>query len=136
MSLSVLEKVFFLKSVPFFQSLPGEEIAEIVPIVDEIEFSGGETFIRRGEEGNCLYIIVDGEVTTSLGDGRERVLTSREFIGELAVLGERPRSADCRATTDVVALRIDRDAFWQLLDDRPGIAIEVMKVLVSRYVPA
>ena len=135
MPLSVLEKVFFLKSVSLFQPLPGEEIAELVPIVDEVEFAAGEVFIRRGDEGSCLYILVEGEVITELDEGRERLLSSPEVIGELAVLAQRPRSADCRARTDVVALRIDKDAFWQLLDERPRIAIEVMKALVTRYVP-
>ena len=136
MPLSVLEKVFFLKSVSLFQPLAGEEIAQIVPIVGEVEFAAGTTIIRRGEEGDCLYILVQGEVVVSLGAGREVVVTSREVIGELAVLAERPRSADCRALSDVIALRIDKTAFWQLLDERPDIAIEVMKVLVDRYVPS
>lgn len=135
MPLSVIEKVFFLKSVSLFQPLSGEEVAQIAAIVDEVEFAAGETFIRRGEEGDCLYILVEGQVVVALDGGRARTLSSREVIGELAVLGQRPRSADCRAVTDVVALRIDKDSFWQLLDERPGIAIEVMKVLVARYVP-
>ena len=134
--LSVLEKVFFLKSVSLFHSLSGEEIAQIVPIVGEREYAAGDMIIKRGQEGDCLYILVEGDVSVTLADGRQRLLTSREVIGELAVLAERPRSADCRAVSDVVALRIDKTAFWQLLDERPDIAIEVMKVLVDRYVPS
>ena len=136
MPLSILEKVFFLKSVSLFQPLSGEEIAQIVPIVSEMEFAAGDMMIERGEEGDCLYILVEGDVSVTLADGGGRTLTSREVIGELAVLAERPRSADCRALSDVIALRIDKTAFWQLLDERPDIAIEVMKVLVERYVPA
>ncbi|MDA0335128.1 MAG: cyclic nucleotide-binding domain-containing protein, partial [bacterium] len=136
MPLSVLEKVFFLKSVSLFHSLSGEEIAQIVPIVGEMEYAAGDMIIKRGQEGDCLYILVEGDVSVTLADGRQRLLTSREVIGELAVLAERPRSADCRAVSDVVALRIDKTAFWQLLDERPDIAIEVMKVLVDRYVPS
>lgn len=136
MPLSTLEKVFFLRSVSLFQPLTGEEIAQIVPIASEMEFATGAEIIRRGEEGDCLYILVEGEVEVTIEGGRERIVRSREVIGELAVLAERPRSADCRALCEVIALRIDKVAFWQLLDERPDIAIEVMKVLVERYVPA
>ena len=62
-------------------------------------------------------------------------MTSGQVLGELAVLAQRPRSADCRAATPVIALRLDKDAFWELLDQRPELAVEVMRVLVDRYVP-
>ena len=135
MALSLLEKVFFLKSVSLFEHIPGEEIVGIVPFLREVEIEPGVTFIRKGEEGDCLYIIVEGEVIASMEGGIERVSSSREVIGELAVLAEQPRSADCSARTRVVALRIDKAAFWRLLNAQPQITIEVMKVVVGRYLP-
>lgn len=136
MALSLLEKVFFLKSVSLFEHVPGEEIVEIVAILREVEIEPGKTFIRRGDDGDCLYIIVEGEVVVELEGGTKRTLSSREVFGELAVLAEQPRSADCSARTRVVALRIDKADFWQLLNERPQITIEVMKVLVERYLPS
>ncbi len=53
-------------------------------------------------------------------------------MGEMAILSERPRSADCVAITDITALRIDRDTFWELLAERPPLALGVIKVLVRR----
>ena len=72
MALSLLEKVFFLKSVSLFEHIPGEEIVGIVPILLEVEIEPGVTFIRKGEEGDCLYIIVEGEVIASMEGGIER----------------------------------------------------------------
>ena len=134
MPLSTVEKVLFLKSVPLFESIPGEEVVDLVPIIQEVEIPRGETFIRCGDEGNCLYIVVEGEVEAALPDGVIRSMTSREAIGELAVLTEQPRTADCTATTDVVALRIDKDDFWELMNRQPRRAIDIMKVIVDRYV--
>ena len=73
--------------------------------------------------------------------GKARVIEDqneqRQVLHKLIAkyFGKMKINQDCRAATDVVALRIDKDSFWQLLDERPGIAIEVMKVLVARYVP-
>jgi len=134
MPLSTLEKVFFLKSVPLFAHIPGEEVVELVPIIREVDIPAGETFIRRGEEGDCLYILVEGQVTVPLGPGRERTMNPGDVIGELAVLTEQPRTADCRACGDVVLLRIDKAEFWELMNRQPRITIEVMRVLVDRYV--
>ena len=134
MPLSTLEKVFFLKSVPLFSHIPGDEIVELVPIIRELDVPAGDLFIRKGDEGDCLYILVEGEVAVDLGTGKERTMHSGDVIGELAVLTEQPRTADCRATGDAVLLRIDKAEFWELMNRQPRITIEVMRVLVDRYV--
>ena len=137
MALSTLEKVLFLKSASLFEKISSEKIVDMVPIVHEIAIKKGETFINKGDEGDCLYILVEGEVVaTDDQQGRTvlRVVEKREVIGELAVLSEQPRTAYCTAQTDVVALRIDKGDFWKLINEQPQIAIEVMKVLVQRYI--
>ncbi len=136
MALSTIEKVFFLKSASLFVQIPGEEVVDLVPIAHEVAIARGTTFIRQGEEGDCLFIVVEGQVGAEI-DGRQvRVSHSREVLGELAVLSEQPRTADCTALSDVVALRIDKKDFWNLLQERPQIAVDVMKVLVQRYIPS
>ena len=133
MALSTIEKVLFLKSVPLFEQISGEDIVEVVPIVHEVRFDRGETFIKQGDEEDCLYIIVEGEVTIKV-DGEERAIRVKgDILGELAVLSEQPRMADCVALTDVIALRIDKVDFWELMSERSEITIGIMKVLVSRY---
>ena len=133
MDLSTIEKVLFLKSVPLFKQISGEELVEMVSIVHEARFDCGETFIKYGDEGDCLYIIVEGEVAIKV-DGEERAIrTKGDILGELAVLSEKPRIADCVAQTDIIALRINKADFWELMNERPEITIGVMKVLVSRY---
>jgi HEAT repeat protein len=137
MALSTLEKVIFLKSASLFEKIPSEKIGDIVPIAHEVSIKKGETFIKKGDEGNCLYILVEGKVvvTDDLdGDKVLRVVETREVIGELAVLSKQFRTAYCTALTDVVALQIHKEDFWKLINEQPQIAIEVMQVLVRRYI--
>ena len=133
MALSPLEKVFFLKGVPLFEQIPGEDIVGMVPIIHEVEIQKGDTFIKKGEEGDCLYIVVAGEVMVQSEEFSEVLVRSREVIGERSVLTEQPRSADCQARTDVVALRIDKSDFWRLMEEQPKISIEILKEVVARY---
>lgn len=135
MALTTLERVFFLKSVSFFQPIPGEQLDRFASILKEVQFEAGETFIRRGDDGDCLFILVEGEVEIRR-DGQVFFAGSTEVIGERSVLTESPRTADCTANTEVVALRIDKDDFWDLMREQPGLTIEVMRVIVDRYVPA
>jgi len=134
MALSTLEKVFFLKSASLFEQIPGEEIIGMVPIIHEVEIKEGETFIKKGDDGDCLYILVAGRVHIKRDAEHQDTAQSREVIGEISVLTEQPRSADCTALTDVVALRIDKKDFWTLMEEQPQITIEVLKVIVDRYI--
>ncbi len=133
MALSTLEKVFFLKGVPLFEDMPGEEIVGMVPILQEVVVPQGETFIRAGEEGDALYIVVAGEVGIVKPGGQVISAHAREVIGERSVLAQQPRSADCTALTEVVLLRIGKKDFWNLMEQQPKLAVEVLKVIVERY---
>ncbi|MBT6626600.1 MAG: cyclic nucleotide-binding domain-containing protein, partial [Gemmatimonadetes bacterium] len=135
MPLSTFEKVFFLRSVELFSPLTGEEIAALAEIVEERELAAGEKFITRGDEGDCLWVVVEGQARVDLIT-QERHVGPREVIGELAIIAHRPRSADCFADTAMLLLHIDQVAFWELLETRQEIAMQIMKVLVERYVPA
>jgi hypothetical protein len=136
MPLSTLEKVLFLQSIQLFERVPSEEVAEAAPIAQEVRFEPGETFIRKGEAGDCLYILVNGEVEVLIPNAPQPVrLQAGAVIGELAVLASRPRGADCRAATEVIALKIDKRDFWDLLRSRAELSIGVIDMLMRRYVP-
>ncbi len=136
MPLSTLEKVLFLKSIQLFERVPSEEVAEAAPIAQEVRFEPGEIFIRKGEAGDCLYILVAGEVNVLIPNApKPVVLKAGAVIGELAVLASRPRGADCQAATEVIALRIDKRDFWDLLRARSELSIGVIDMLMRRYVP-
>lgn len=132
MALAPLEKVLFLKQVPLFKEISGEEIAGILPIVDERTFTVGAEIIRQGDEGDSLFIIVEGRVGITI-DGRSTgtVLESRAVIGELAILTGDPRAATCTALTEVLALGIHRDPFWQLIRERPEVSVGVIRILLG-----
>ena len=80
---------------------------------------------------DCLYILVEGQVRVSRGEEELSICQSPDTLGELAVLGEKPRSADCKALTDVLALRIKKEEFSVLLDERPEMARGLIKVLLK-----
>ncbi|MBF0371499.1 MAG: HEAT repeat domain-containing protein [Magnetococcales bacterium] len=132
MSLSPLETVLFLKGVSFFEAVPGEEIATILPITREVRFQPGERFIEQGEPGESLYIVVEGEVDILVDEKRQPDrITRKGIIGELAILSGSPRAATCQAVDKVVALMIRKADFWELLRERPEVSIGVIKNLLK-----
>ena len=87
MALSTIEKVLFLKSVPLFEQIPSEDLAGVAQIVQQVEFAPGVALIRQGDEGDCLFIIVDGEVDIVVdGFGTVNHFTAKGVLGETGIL--------------------------------------------------
>ena len=133
MALSTIERVLFLRGVELFGQIPGEDLVYVAQVCEEVHFDAGTQFITQGDMGDCLYILVDGEVDISIeGIGVILHRVSKNIIGEMAIISRNPRSAHCVATTDITALKIGYDAFWNLMEEKPVLTLGVMRVLSAR----
>jgi len=133
MPLSTVERVLFLKGAELFNQIAGEDLVPVALVAQEVHFRAGETLLRQGDPGDCLYIIVDGEASINIpGVGPVATRQARSSLGEMGILSRQPRSADCVALTDLTALKIDRDDFWELLAEKPPLALGVIRALSQR----
>lgn len=130
--ITTVEKVLFLQGVPLFAGLPGEELAQIALIAEEVRAEAGEEILREGEPGDALFLVIEGGLRVLRGGSPVSRLGEREVFGEMALLDPGPRSATVRSETEVRLLRIQSDDFAELLDLRPQIARGVIQVLVRR----
>lgn len=60
--LSTIERILLLRSADIFGAIAAEDLTPLAVVAEEVRFSAGEKFIRRGEFGDCLYVVVNGEV--------------------------------------------------------------------------
>lgn len=130
--LTTVEKVFRLKAVNIFSALGGEELAEVALIAAELERGPGDEIIREGDVDDSLYVIASGRVSVVRGARALAELGEGEVVGELALLDPAPRGATVRALSDVVLLRIDAGAFFEIMQEKQEIARAVMRVLARR----
>ena len=130
--ITTVEKVLFLKSIDLFRALPGEELAQIAEIAEEQPFAAGEQVFAEGEPGDALYLVVEGAVKVHRGQRQLAHLGVRDVFGEMAVLDSEPRSASVTAVSDAVLLKIARDDFRDILQERPEIGMGIVKVLSRR----
>ena len=90
----------------------------------EIAAAPGEVIIAEGEPGDSLYIILSGELEVTKRDGdREITLATRrpgEFLGEMSLLEQAPRTASVRAVRGSELLAIGPEAFRRLLGTPAG----------------
>ncbi len=112
------------RRMDLFRGLEAEMIAKIFARGLTVEYEAGEVIFKKGQEGESLYLILNGNVTIA-DDGREiATLKQGDMFGEMALISQGKRSADAVALNDVslLALKMDiinnimpRDVSVQLL---------------------
>jgi CRP/FNR family cyclic AMP-dependent transcriptional regulator len=130
--ISTVEKVIFLKGVDLFKSIPGEDLSHIAQITDEIEFGPSQMIFKEGDQGDAMYLIVDGKVRVHSGEQVFAELGQKQCFGEMAILDAEPRSASVTALSDLTLLKIQRDDFTEILAEKPEISQGIIKVLTRR----
>ena len=102
-----------------------------------VDFPRGHTVFAEGEPGDRLFIIISGKVKIGRRspDGRESLLTimgPSDMFGELSIFDPGPRTSSATTITEVRAVSMDRDALRAWIEDRPGIAEQLLRVLARR----
>ncbi|TAK63176.1 mechanosensitive ion channel family protein [Methylobacter sp.] len=133
----IKERMDALQQVELFNTLHGDELAEIAERLVYTPFVQGDLMMRQGAIAHWLYIIISGvaDVFLELPDGgRRRIDTIHGgcFLGEMGLMTGDPRSATVIAQSEVLAYRLDKDSFQNVLDNRPELAVEISKLLASR----
>jgi len=103
----------------------------------ETRFTRGELVFSRGDPGDKLYVVAEGQVRLAIGasDGRElsfQIVGPGDLFGEIALLDGGPRSAEAMALSPVAAFSLTRADFLTALAAHPEAAPEVISYLCRR----
>ena len=103
--------VELLRSVSLLALLPESTLERLARALVRVEAAPGEVVIREGDEGDRFYIIETGTVEVTR-DGRHIVnLGPGDYVGEIALLRDRLRTATVTATSPTVLHSLDREHF-------------------------
>lgn len=124
----------FLRTIPFFENLTDKQLTKLSAFLHERRYEENEYLFEINQPGAALFIVMRGEVaveSSSDPDTAARLATIKasEFIGELALLDQSPRSASARATKPTTALALFRADLNQLAKQEAEIACEIFRTL-------
>jgi CRP/FNR family transcriptional regulator, cyclic AMP receptor protein len=128
-------KVDLISRVPLFATCSKKELGLIANQADQVEWRVGKTVIQEGRLGSEFFLLIDGTVSVSRGGTKLRDLTAGEWVGEIALITNVPRTATVMTTSPVRALVLTRGAFSRLIEDNPSIAAKVLALLGERVAP-
>lgn len=132
------ERLTLIERIPLFTGISPGALASLASRLTEREYQQGSVLFRDGEPGERFYIIVTGEIIIykDMGPAGERLIGRRgvgEFIGEMSLLNpDGKRTASARAATDARLLELTRQEFNALIQQEPGIAYQMLRVLSNR----
>jgi CRP-like cAMP-binding protein len=103
-------------------------------------FPAGTVLFREGEPGRDMYVVQSGRVNVSKKVGEvEKILASLgagEFLGEMSILNNKPRSATATCAEDAKLLVVDAKTFEAMIRGNAEIAIRMIKKLAGRLAEA
>jgi signal transduction histidine kinase len=127
----------FLKKIPLFANLPEEDLTLLCGMLSRVELTPGQELFAEGDPGDQAYVIQEGEIEIVKVSGGRKVLLavrrSGEVIGELALLGDRPRMASASARMDSALLAIHQDQLEHLLSHSPTAAEAMFYSILARW---
>ena len=117
-----------------FHNLSRRELKKVAHIIHERSYIAGEYLFEKDQPGTAMFIIKSGliKIVVSTQAGHEvelATLHSDDFVGELALLDDSPRSASAKAVDPTEALAFYREDLNKLLDTSPEIASKIFKEL-------
>ncbi len=128
-----LDRIQFLKTVPFFNELSNWQLKKVSEIVFERSYDAHELIFEQGQPGAALFLIVAGEVTVEIiKDSLVIPLATLEkgsFFGEMALLDEAPRSASARSVDGTKTLALYRNDLNRLIHTDPATACHIYRAL-------
>jgi hypothetical protein len=130
-----LDRIKFLKTVPFFNELSHRQLKTVSDVMFERNFEPDELIFTEGQPGAALFLILDGKVAVELcRENRSTILAVLEkgaFLGEMALLNEAPRSANARSLERTHALALYRNDLARLIRRDPQTACQIYRALAS-----
>ena len=130
--LSPVEIALQIRSIPLFERLSTRQLLDLAAVVHEESYPAGSVVFEEGDDGTCMYFIVDGEVEIRQGDVLRATLGARGWFGEMAVFDGVTRSATVVTTGPTQLIRLERHDLLSVMEELPSIAIGICQSLSRR----
>jgi CRP/FNR family transcriptional regulator, cyclic AMP receptor protein len=124
-----------LVRVVLFKELLPEELEAVKHLVFERAFKAGSTLFLEGMKGDLFYIVKTGQVEIlKKKDGEEVHIASLgpgQFVGEMSIIDDEPRSATAKITEDSVLLIVTRKCFLDIVRATPAGANKILMAMLK-----
>ena len=130
------DRINLLHNVDLFQEFPDDLLAAITESFNLKKIKAEETLINQGDEGESLFVLVEGLLEVSIQlEGEKKHLTllrPGSFLGEMALLTGEKRSADVTSTIESLVGELTKQSIMSLAEENPEILEKMTTVVAKR----
>ena len=130
------EEVEVLKGVPLLSKIEPAKLKLLAFTSERVNYAEGQEICHQGEPGDAMYVILGGIadvlIETPAGQIQVAEMKKNDFVGEIAILCDVPRTATIKAREPLSTLKISKDTFYRMVGEFPTMAIEMMRELAHR----
>jgi CRP/FNR family transcriptional regulator, cyclic AMP receptor protein len=121
-----------IQSVPLFSRCTRRELSALATEADELTLPEGKELTRQGERGREFMVIVEGSASVSKNGRTVNQLGAGDFIGEIALIADVPRTATVKTTSETTVLVLTDRAFKRVAEKIPTVHASLLAALSER----
>lgn len=135
--LSAIEKIIFLKEVPFFQGMTIDQLKILANVCEEEMYEEDTRIYNDNDPGGALYVVISGRVGIEQEKragsfARLATVEAHSYFGEANFFDSSPHSTSAVAIQDTLTLRLRREPLIALARQNPEMSLALINVLSER----
>ncbi|MBN1562932.1 MAG: HEAT repeat domain-containing protein [Anaerolineae bacterium] len=133
--LSLVERIIFLKGIPFFWNMTIKQLATLASVCEEKLYPEDSVIFEQGVPGGTLYVVVSGRVgierqsQSSTASARLRTVEDRAYFGESTLFDNSRTTTSAIAVVDTFTMHLHHAPLVELMQEYPDISLELLKVM-------
>jgi CRP-like cAMP-binding protein len=130
--LNLIDKVLLLQEVDLFAEITSENLGYLAGIAEEIQAEGELPLFREGHLPDAFFVVVEGKVRLEKDGNRILESGAGDVLGAWALFDQEPNLSSAVAEAGSVLLKVEREAFFDLLADHRSVTQGILKALARR----
>src|SRR5260370_7768847 len=121
--MSLEQEVELIRQFPIFSKIQPAMQKLLCFSAERLTYDTGQVIFNAGDVGDSAYIIIDGTVEISVPTPSGPIIINNmgknDLLGEIAIVGEVPRTATAKALTKLETLKISKQLFMKIIRQNP-----------------
>lgn len=121
-----------LRHIALFAQMTEADLARFAALGEPVDAEPGAILIDQGDVGTECFLVVEGEAGVFAAGNHVATLGKGSIVGEMALIGHKPRNATVTAASKMRLLAFNISSFKKLLEEMPVAQKYVYELLEQR----
>ena len=134
--MSLEQEVELIRQFPIFSKIQPAMQKLLCFSAERLTYDAGQVIFNAGDPGDAAYVVIEGTVEISVPTPSGPIvinnMTKNDILGEIAIVGDVPRTATAKALSKLETLKISKELFMKIIRENPDAAVELIRILAAR----